>query len=689
MSADASGNVLSDTPESSLSAAQAQAIAGLKQQLPGLLPPHVLTQAEEMQVLGEATLITGQTLLARSGAKNVISGNAGSGVHLSGSSTGNSVINSLIGTDPTGTFSNQSLQNASGITIDGSDHSQNVIGGQATWSSGGVPTITGYAGNVVSGNAQAGISISSGSNLIVNNIIGGALTGTTAIPNGTDGIDLTSPAANTVGATTSASLLGGTGTTLGGNLITGNLHYGLSVTGVSGANTVVANIIGSTTANGAFNLQGGILLKDSADQVIGGSPVLNPDLSVAALDAGANLIEGNGGQGVLIDYAGTSAKGGNNTIEGNLISRNSLDGIALMESMPMSQQNVGADQVLGNFIGTDVTGSTTFDNTNNVALGNGLSGVDLQGIAANILGNLISGNGLAGIAAVSPTGSGGATVSATIQGNKIGTNLAGTSTVALEGKTQATIPLGNVLDGILLDDVVGVTIGASTAGKMNIGGVSIYGMAVPGANLISGNLGRGIEIRGDQTAIPSIPSISNTNSNTIQYNLIGTDISGTNATGLASNAALNTKSTYFSLGNLSDGIFLFDAPNSVIENNLISNNRGAGIHARQEDRAIPSGSLQITENLIGTSGTGTFAQDSLKNSLGNSSDGIFLDNLGGSLPRRRRPGERDLGQPFQRARPASNSECTRSAKRHRYRRGRRRIGAGQCRQWNFHQSSKQ
>ena len=61
VSADASGNVLSDMPESSLPAAQAQAIAALKQQFPGLLPPRVLSDAERKQILREATLITGQT----------------------------------------------------------------------------------------------------------------------------------------------------------------------------------------------------------------------------------------------------------------------------------------------------------------------------------------------------------------------------------------------------------------------------------------------------------------------------------------------------------------------------------------------------------------------------------------------------------------------------------------------------
>src|SRR5262249_6554296 len=57
VSAPASGNVLSDTPESNLTAAQAQAIADLKQNLPGWLPPHVLSAAQTIQVLSDATLI--------------------------------------------------------------------------------------------------------------------------------------------------------------------------------------------------------------------------------------------------------------------------------------------------------------------------------------------------------------------------------------------------------------------------------------------------------------------------------------------------------------------------------------------------------------------------------------------------------------------------------------------------------
>ncbi len=59
---DAGGNRVTDTDETKLPSTQAGAITTLKQQLPGLLPPHKLTSAEMAQVIAEATLIVGQTL---------------------------------------------------------------------------------------------------------------------------------------------------------------------------------------------------------------------------------------------------------------------------------------------------------------------------------------------------------------------------------------------------------------------------------------------------------------------------------------------------------------------------------------------------------------------------------------------------------------------------------------------------
>src|SRR5262249_45461785 len=57
----ASGNLVTDTDETKLPAAQAAAIATLKQQLPGLLPPHELTDAERAAVLRQVIAIVDQT----------------------------------------------------------------------------------------------------------------------------------------------------------------------------------------------------------------------------------------------------------------------------------------------------------------------------------------------------------------------------------------------------------------------------------------------------------------------------------------------------------------------------------------------------------------------------------------------------------------------------------------------------
>jgi hypothetical protein len=52
---------VTDTDEAQLPGAQAGAVAALKQQLPGLLPPHVLTDAKKAQLIREVTSIVGQT----------------------------------------------------------------------------------------------------------------------------------------------------------------------------------------------------------------------------------------------------------------------------------------------------------------------------------------------------------------------------------------------------------------------------------------------------------------------------------------------------------------------------------------------------------------------------------------------------------------------------------------------------
>ena len=207
---------------------------------------------------------------------------------------------------------------------------------------------------------------------------------------------------------------------------------------------------------------------------------------IALSGNGNNLIEGNY---IGLDPTGTLGRpnfagilgfsSSNNTIGGttpgarNVISANSFDGIEITGS---------ANQIIGNFIGTNSSGTAP--------LPNGINGVELNNIGGpgsinNVIGgtnpgagNLISGN---------QRGITNSAINTVIQGNLIGTDPTG------------TVAVGN---GTGID---------SSGINVLIGGTA------PGArNLISGNAG-GVRISGLQSRL--------------QGNLIGTDITGTIALG--------------------------------------------------------------------------------------------------------------------------------------------------------------
>jgi hypothetical protein len=134
--------------------------------------------------------------------------------------------------------------------------------------------------------------------------------------------------------------------------------------------------------------------------------------------------------------------------------------------------------VLGNFIGTDVTGSAALGNSEGVFVS--ASNIVVGGTEPGA-GNLISGNRSFGVW-VSNTGS---TSGIRVEGNLIGTDITG------------TVALGND-EGILVSFTTNTVIGG----------------AAPGAgNLVSGNRHHGIIIAGNGTQV--------------QGNLIGTDIRST------------------------------------------------------------------------------------------------------------------------------------------------------------------
>ena len=393
----------------------------------------------------------------------------------------------------------------------------------------------------------------------------------------------------------------------GGNWIAGNQGDGVDIQPGSSNNTVVANTIGATIGGSVSALLGngmnGIVINNSSGNTIGSQPTALTSVGTpAALTGGANQILGNGGDGILVSISGSVSVA--NSITGNLVARNSGNGIHLYGDLSGDQ---ALPEISGNFIGTLLSGASTYDpSANNQAQGNGHSGILLEststgltaGHAASILGNVISNNGLSGVT-VQSQNSTHAPADVLIQDNLIGTDNTGRN-VTPPGAGSASLLFGNVLDGVRLVDVTGVTIGATTSAV--VGSISLA-LATSGGNLVAGNLGRGIEL-------------DNAGANVINGNLIGVVLSsdGTNV------QAVDTQNN--NAGNLSDGIFVLNSLGDTIQGNLISNNRGYGIHAAGNG-SLSLISLSITNNFIGTSSNGLTAIG-----LGNGADGVFLDSVG-------------------------------------------------------------
>jgi CSLREA domain-containing protein len=255
-----------------------------------------------IQILSANNTIGGTTASAR----NLISGNFLSGIFINGASaTGNQIQGNYIGLNAAGT---SALPNeASGIVIGSAD--VNFIGGTAAG-----------AGNIISGNAQRGISLNNAdSNQIQGNYIGVNAAGTAALPGQDYGVSIDASSNNLIGGTSAAAR----------NIISGNTQNGIVIANLeTSGNLVQGNYIGLNAAGTTSipNGQNGVLVDSGAiNNTIGGT------------EAGAgNLISGNSSHGVQV--ISDSAVG--NRILGNSIYGNSALGI-----------NLGLDSVTANDAG--------------------------------------------------------------------------------------------------------------------------------------------------------------------------------------------------------------------------------------------------------------------------------------------------------------------------------------------------
>ena len=287
------------------------------------------------------------------GRSNVISGNAGNGVSLTGFDTAeNFVENNLIGIDAGGTTSLGNGQD--GVLVNG-QASTNFIGYAASGDN-----------NVISGNRTWGVYITdagTNGNTVANNFIGTNVTGTYPVPNTDNGVDIVFGAQNnTLGGTTAAAR----------NVISGNLHEGVLIGFAGTSNNVVeGNFIGT-------DVTGKNLL--TSDQQLDGVYV--------GLGAGSNTIGGQNPVGAF------------NTAAWNVISGNAVNGILVTDS------GTTGPVISGNFIGTDVTGTLPLPNGGNgITIAAGTSGTTV-GAETSGIGNLnvISGNLGDGISITSSSG---------------------------------------------------------------------------------------------------------------------------------------------------------------------------------------------------------------------------------------------------------------------------------------------
>jgi CSLREA domain-containing protein len=438
----------------------------------------------------------------------------------------------------------------------------------------------------------------------------------------------------------------------------GGFTQGLSVAG--SGNTIRGLVVNRFSDNGISIGSG------AQDNVVEGCYV--------GTDVTGSVDLGNGNAGIMIGQASNNTIGGTAAGSRNLISGNA-EGITVVDV------TATGNVILGNYIGTDATGTAPIPNGVGVLLlapGNTVGGTE------DGAGNLISGNELRGVDMGPPNATGNV-----ILGNFIGVDVTGTLALGNDiGVFVNEVPdnvIGgtspgarNVISGnregvdIWLDAatgnrVLGNYIGTNAAGdgavpnEMGIyvwaPGNTIGGTEAGAGNVISGNAGPGVDL--------APPNATGT---LIAGNFIGVDASGTSALGndigvWVDNAADNIiGGTTSGAGNVisgnREGITFWEtgATGNLVQGNFIGTN-AAGDEAIPNGMGIPiyspgntiggteagAGNLisgnqtngvnlygehatgnTIQGNLIGTDATGTVA-------LGNGESGVAVVFAAGNI----------------------------------------------------------
>ncbi len=395
-------------------------------------------------------------------ARNIIAANGAnnySGVDIYGSS-GNLVEGNYVGTDVSGSLALGNRDD--GFFIFGSSTS-NTIGGTAA-----------SAGNVISGNDGDGVVIfgtGTSQNVIAGNNVGTDSSGTLAVGNTAQGIEVDSGATdNTIGGAVAGSgnvvsgndacglYIVGSGTS--GNVIQGNLigvditgseRLGNAFQGIYFQSGTFDNTVGGTSPGSgnviSANRNGGIWINGSSDDLVEGNLIGTDGTGTVAL--------GNAYSGVYID-AGASGNtiGGTTTGSGNVISGNGNWGVV------DAGYGASRDEIDGDEIGTDLAGNTPIKNA--------YAGIDVWSDGALTMGSNVDISGGANI-------TDGGSLTVTGSSNTINGGMYMSAGVLTVSGTDASLNVSGPLTLLVC------TVSAGNGGMLSLPGLT----SISGSNAVS------------------------------------------------------------------------------------------------------------------------------------------------------------------------------------------------------------
>ena len=548
--------------------------------------------------------------------RNIISGNSGSGIVLTGA-VGTEISGNYIGVNSNGLQKLGNLGNgvevlvgSIGTTIDGI----NLI------------AYNGTAGSAILGH---GILVAD-SSATIGNTATGRSSGNLVYRNFLDGIRITG-----IGATNVAVVGNFIGTNAAGVLGLGNGGSGISIDSANGV-----EVGGNLPSRPTDSILGNLIVGNTIGIQI--TNAVASDLSLGNRVTG-NVVERNKGIGILVDKSVFQSIGGSLLETANSFVRNGSDGIRISNRENSGTAGYGYNSIKGNYIGTDVAGSLGLGN-----IGDGIALVDSAGntIGGNDSesGNIVSRNrsGIRLSNAVAATlATGNQIIGNTLQSNKVdgirleSSDLNQVGTIGSGNFVWSNTGVGiNILGGSDSNVIAGNQIGTNDAFASlgnTTGGVVITASTLNSVqgNLIGKNGDSGITIiRGSANIIGGSTSglgnlVQNNRANGISL-LLGTSGNSIQGNTVESNARA--------------GISLNSATSNIINSrNIITQNATSGILV-----SLASNKNTITDNLIGTNefsttglgnlGAGITILGSSSNTIGTVGSGnVITGNAGDGL----------------------------------------------------------